>query len=80
MALRTTTPIDFEALDDDGDGIVYLTRQQARILFDQDVREKLGISGEEFLRRLDAGEYDDIDDAPDHRDIGYLEMRSHVVR
>ncbi len=80
MALRTTTPIDFEALDDDGDGIVYLTREQARVHFDMEVRGKLGISGEEFLRRLDAGDYDEIIDDRNHRDIGYLEMLSHVVR
>jgi hypothetical protein len=78
MALRSTTPIDYEALDDDGDGIVYLTREQARIHFDMEVREKLGISGEEFLRRLDAGDYDDVIDLPG--DIGMLEMFSHVVR
>jgi hypothetical protein len=80
MALQSTTKIDIEALDDDGDGIVYLDGEEARAYFEQEVREKLGISGEEFLRRLDAGEYDDIYDDPDHREIGHLEMLSHVVR
>jgi hypothetical protein len=80
MALRTTTPIDFEALDEDGDGIVYLTGEDARAYFEDEVQRELGISGTEFLRRLDAGEYDEIYDDPDHREIGHLEMLSHVVR
>jgi hypothetical protein len=78
MALRSITQIDIEALDDDSDGVVYLTREQARIRFDQEARKKLGISGEELLRRLDAGEYTEAINLPG--DIGMLEMFSHVVR
>jgi hypothetical protein len=45
-------------------GIRYLSDDEAREAFDKDARRLLGISGEEFLRRYDAGEYDkeDLDD------------------
>lgn len=36
----------------------WLTRDQARALFDADARRAFGISGDEFLRRYDAGELD----------------------
>jgi hypothetical protein len=39
-----------------------LNDEEARELFDRSARHHLGISGEEFLRRWDAGEYDDPDD------------------
>jgi hypothetical protein len=34
----------------------------------------MGMSGEEFLRRYDAGEFDDIFDDPDHPEILHLAM------
>ncbi len=34
----------------------------------------MGISGEEFIRRYDAGEYEDAIDDPDHRQILMLVM------
>jgi hypothetical protein len=43
-----------------------LTPEEARAQFDARARELMGISGEEFLRRLDAGEYDEIYDDPRH--------------
>lgn len=44
-------------------GIRYLDADEAREYFDRDARYLLGISGEEFLRRYDAGEYDkELDD------------------
>jgi hypothetical protein len=48
----------------EANGIRYLNEEEAREYFDRDARRLLGISGEEFLRRLDAGEYDreDLDD------------------
>ncbi len=39
-----------------------ITKEEGRELFDRNARHYLGISGEEFLRRWDAGEYDDPDD------------------
>ena len=78
MALRSTAQTDIDEIDDGG--IVYLTGEEARAYFEDEVQRELGISGDEFLRRLDAGEYDAIYDDPDHREIGHLEMLSHVVR
>ncbi|MDP9471942.1 MAG: hypothetical protein M3Q71_14975 [Chloroflexota bacterium] len=37
--------------------IKYITRKEGRKLFDYQSRKTLGMSGEEFLRRYDAGEY-----------------------
>jgi len=48
----------------DGVEIQYLTEEEGRALFDRVARECLGMSGEEFLRRWDAGEFagDDRDE------------------
>lgn len=43
-----------------------LTDEQSHALFDRVARETLGKSGEEFVRRYDAGECDDIVDDTDH--------------
>ena len=34
---------------------IELTRAEARVMFDRIARRELGISGDEFLKRLDAG-------------------------
>lgn len=39
-----------------------LSREEGRQLFDRQARRYLGISGEEFLKKWDAGEYGDPDD------------------
>jgi hypothetical protein len=62
------------------EGVKELTREEGRALFEEEVQRLLGISGEEFLRRLDAGEYDDVYDTPGHWQIGHLEILSRVVR
>ena len=62
------------------DGVKELTPEEGRAFFEDEVRRLLGISGEEFLRRLDAGAYDNVYDDPSHRHIGHLELLSHVVR
>jgi hypothetical protein len=46
----------FEA-DEDGVAVYQLDREEGRDLFDKAARRKMGMSGEEFLRRWDAGEY-----------------------
>jgi hypothetical protein len=43
--------------------------KEARAVFDYRARKVMGMSGEEFLRRYDAGEYDEIADKPGHRHI-----------
>lgn len=39
-----------------------LSREEGRQLFDRQARRYLGISGDEFLEKWDAGEYGDPDD------------------
>ncbi len=39
-----------------------LTPEEGRELFDRAARHYLDMSGEEFVRRWDAGEFDDPDD------------------
>ena len=52
----------------------FLSRKEGRAHFDQQVRKSLGISGAEFLRRYDAGEYQDTPDDPEHWEIIRLSM------
>jgi hypothetical protein len=53
--------------------VVELTPEEAWARFDGLARQHLGMSGEEFLRRLDAGEFEEIvDDPAEHPWIGYL--------
>ena len=53
-------------------GVTYeeLSPEEGRALFDRNAREWLGISGEEFIRRWDAGEIED----PDRTDIVILQL------
>jgi hypothetical protein len=48
-------------------GIRELSRDEGRAMFDQRCREQMGISGEEFLARWDAGEYASIPDGENGR-------------
>lgn len=54
--------------------VQHATPEEGMALFDAQARQLLNISGEEFLRRWDAGEYRDIADAPGHRHIMRLAM------
>ena len=62
------------------DGVEVLTPEQAWLSFDRQARELLGMGGEEFIRRWDAGEYDAIADEPGHTDLVYLAMLRPVDR
>lgn len=42
-----------------------LTEEEGRALFDEEAQRLLGISGEEFVRRYDAGYYDANPDTPE---------------
>jgi hypothetical protein len=59
---------------DDIPGIQFLDAEDSRIFFDQQVRKVLAISGDEFLRRWDAGEYRPVPDTPEGRLLGRLVM------
>jgi len=64
-----------------GNEIRELTWEETIEYFDTQVRKRLGISGEEFLQRRDAGEYDEIaDDVFGHPGLMYLIMLSQSVR
>lgn len=39
-----------------------ISKEEGQEMFDREVRRCLGISGKEFMRRWDAGYYDDPDD------------------
>lgn len=46
--------------------ITYATPQESADLFDARARRELGVSGREFLRRWNAGEYADASDRDQH--------------
>ena len=56
-----------------------LTDAEERALLDHGARELMGISGEEFLRRWDAGEID-VDDPATHTRIVHLEGLVNSIR
>ena len=60
-ALRQPTP------PQDEPDVIELTPDEAMALFDQEARRLMGLSGEEFLRRLDAGEFPSGPDVPEDR-------------
>jgi len=41
---------------------VEVTREQGRAMLDRAARDELGMSGDQFLSKWDAGDYDDTDD------------------
>jgi len=49
-----------------------LSPEESRELFDQAARYYLGISGEEFIRAWEAGEYDDDPDRPEVMNVVML--------
>ena len=53
----------------ESDQIQWLTPEESRALFDEQARAIMGMSGEEFIRRWDAGEYDEIADTSGHLHI-----------
>lgn len=61
-------------------GVDLLTPEEARAFFDRRARELLGISGEEFLRRWDAGEYRPVPDDAEGRKVGELVMMMPFAR
>lgn len=54
--------------------IHWLNDDEARAIVDEQARKVMGMSGEEFLRRYDAGEFNDIPDDWEHMDFTALVM------
>lgn len=50
----------------------YISADEGRAMFDAAARRYMGIGGEEFIARWEAGEYDDIADSSDHWYVGFL--------
>jgi hypothetical protein len=61
-------------------GVDLVTPEEGRALFDRRARKLLGISGEEFLRRWDAGDYQPIPDTAEGRKVGELVMMMPFAR
>ena len=53
---------------------------EAREIFEYQARSLMNMSGDEFIRRWDAGEFDAIADAPGHRHIMRLALMIPLVR
>jgi hypothetical protein len=51
-----------------------LSPEKRRAFFDQQARALMGLSGAEFLRRWDAGEFEAVADDPDHPEIMHLAL------
>lgn len=54
--------------------VIDLNPEESKAFFDAQVESLLGISGDEFLRRWHAGDYDETADLPGNSDIIYLAM------
>jgi hypothetical protein len=59
---------------------LYVSTEEARRMFDEAARRIAGMSGEEFVRRYDAGEYANTPDDEEHRDIIELAMLVNIGR
>ena len=71
-------PIHDESLEDDG--VRFLDDDEARDLFDRDPRRLMGMSGDELLRRYDAGEYNRPLEDPEEENIMLMLMSLDLVR
>lgn len=66
--------------DETRPGVRYLSPEEGRAQFNAAARKLLGISGEEFIRRWDSGEYDDIADTEGKRHIMRLALLIPIAR
>ena len=55
-------------------GVHRATVEEGKQLFDYQARKELGISGDEFLRRWDAGMYRNLSKSPEDRKVQSLAM------
>ena len=55
-------------------GVHTATVEEGKRLFDYQARKELGISGDEFLRRWDAGMYENLTDSPEDWKVRRLVM------
>ncbi len=69
--------VDDEHADD---GIRFLDDDEARELFDRQARRLMGMSGDEFLRRYDDGEYNRPLEDPEEENIMIMLMMLDFAR
>ncbi len=69
-----STPTDVDS------GIRFLDDDESRAYFDRQAQRLLGISGDEFLRRYDAGDYERELDDRELRAVMKLTMLTDFVR
>ena len=48
------------------EGVTYLTGKAGLDYFEQEIQRLMGMSGAEFIRRYDAGEYETLEDVPEN--------------
>jgi len=63
-----------EIIDETETGIRWVSDEEAHAIFDAKARRLMGMSGEEFLRRYDAGEFADIHADGENRAFVSLEL------
>lgn len=71
---------DLTNVDVDIEGIHILSEEEAWEFFNDQAQRILGISGEEFLRRWDRGDYRPVPDTPEGWPIAGLVMLMPVGR
>ena len=68
--MSTERSLDVYPDDDEDIKVIELTREEGIAMFNRQARERLGMSGEEFLRKWEAGEIED----PDRNDVMMMVM------
>ena len=63
MALRH--PIESETSGED----FIMPKEEALAFFEREIQRLMGMSGADFFRRYDAGEYEELDDIPEPRHV-----------
>jgi len=73
-------PDDFDPDDIPGIEIHYMSREEGREYFHGEAMKTLGISGDEFLQRWDADEWQPVPDDTEGRRIAELSMMIPFAR
>ncbi len=76
VTLQNQPAVDHDELPQ----MIWLTPEESEREFDQLARELVGMSGDEFIRKLKAGEFLDIPDDEEHRAFATLAVMSGVGR
>lgn len=61
MAIARKIDADIDDEDVELPTVVELTSDEGQVMFDDEARARLGISGDEFIRRWEAGEFPDCE-------------------